>query len=251
MKPMIAGNWKLHGTIQMAAELIPKLKELVQGIDDVDILVCPPFTALRDSEALVRDSNIMLGAQDTYYMEEGAFTGEISPMMLKELQCSHVIVGHSERREYFMETNLIVNRKVKACMNHGLTPIMCVGETQQEKAEGITRRVIETELRDSLQDITREQAKNIIIAYEPIWAIGTGETATPEQAQEIHSFIRDILSKLFGGEAENMRILYGGSVKPDNIKELMAQQDINGALVGGASLEAEKFAEIVKGAKQS
>lgn len=246
MKPLIAGNWKLHGTVSMAVDLLKKLKELVKDVKDVDILVCPPFTALRDVEGIIRGSNIMLGSQNVFYEEKGAFTGEISPLMLKELKCTFAIVGHSERRQYFMETDLAVNKKIKACLEHNLTPIMCVGETQQERGDDITKKVIEKQVTKGLNRVAKEEISRVIIAYEPIWAIGTGQTATPEQAQEIHYFIRDVLRKLFGEEEEKVRILYGGSVKPENIKSFMAKRDIHGALVGGASLKADSFAGIVK-----
>lgn len=246
MRPLIAGNWKENCTIKEAIALSSGIKKLAGGIKDADVVICPPFTALKDVSISLKGTRMMLGAQDVFYEDNGAFTGEISPMMLKELCCEFVIVGHSERREYFMETDMAVNRKIKACLKHGLTPIMCVGETEQEKKEGITKKVIEREMTQGLEDISKKDAGKIVIAYEPIWAIGTGLTATPEQAQEMHAYIRQLLSKMFGESAKKVRILYGGSVKPENTKELMKQKDIDGALVGGASLKAESFAEIIK-----
>jgi len=251
MRPLIAGNWKLHGEIKFATELVTKLKELVKDVKDVDILVCPPFTALRDVEGLVRDSNIMLGSQNVFYEEEGAFTGEISPKMLKELHCKFAIVGHSERREYFMESDVSVNKKVKVCLLHGITPIMCVGETEQEHGEGDTKKVIDRQIEDGLDGVEQDQIAKVVIAYEPIWAISGGDpthkAATSDDAQEMHAYIRKLLVERYGEEGRKVRILYGGSMKPDNVKGLMAQPDIDGGLVGGASLKAESFAGIIKG----
>jgi len=246
MKPLIAGNWKENCTIREAIALVSGIKGLVKDSGHADIVICPPFTALRDVSAALKGSSMMLGAQNMFYEEKGAFTGEISPLMLLELGCRFVIVGHSERREYFMETDLAVNRKLKLCLKNNLTPIMCVGESQQERNEGVTKKVIEREITDGLEGIGKKEIERIVIAYEPVWAIGTGLTATPQQAQEVHAYIRQLLSDMFGESAKKVRILYGGSVKPENTKELMAQKDINGALVGGASLDAGSFAEIVK-----
>lgn len=248
MRSLIAGNWKENCTIREGMALASSIKALLKGVKDTDILVCPPFTALRDVENAIRGSSIKLGAQNVFYEDSGAFTGEISPLMLKEIGCSHVIIGHSERREYFMETDFAINKKIKACLKNGLVPIVCVGETQQEKAEGITKKIIERQITDGFAEISVGQIANVVIAYEPVWAIGTGQTATPEEAQNIHAFIRQILHRMYREKAGSVRILYGGSVKPDNILSLMAKKDINGALVGGASLNAESFAEIVKGA---
>lgn len=243
--PVIAGNWKLFKSIAESIALVDGLKPLVDKNRDVEIVVAPVFTALnRVSEAL-RGSNINLAAQDCFWEEEGAFTGEVAPKLLKDAGCSHVIIGHSERRQYFGETDATVNKKAKAAISAGLTAIVCVGETLEERESGRTFSVIETQIQGSLDGIPAETLANVIIAYEPVWAIGTGKTASDDQAQEVHSFIRGLLSRLSGvTAAENVRILYGGSVKPDNVKGLMAQPDIDGALVGGASLKADSFAAI-------
>lgn len=243
---LIAGNWKMNCTTAEAARLSSRLKDLLMHNDDVDIALFPPFTALRDVSGIISGSGIMLGAQDMFYEDKGAFTGEISPLMLKELGCRFVLVGHSERRLYFFETNHSVKKKLKACLMHGLTPIMCVGETEQEYGDKLTKRVIEEQLTEGLEGMRKEEISRIVIAYEPVWAIGTGRTATPRQAQDAHSFIKETLMKVFGAKCS--KIIYGGSVKPDNIKELVSQPDIDGALVGGASLQAESFAEIVDNA---
>jgi len=242
---LIAGNWKMHKTVPEALELVRELKTLVSGVTDRDILVCPPFTALYPVGRELKGSNIALGGQNMFYEEEGAFTGEISPLMLKDVGCSYVILGHSERRHIFGETDELINRKVISAAEHGLIPILCVGETLEEREAGETEKVVERQVREGLKGLSSES--ELVIAYEPVWAIGTGKTATPELAQEVHSFIRSILSDLFGREkAEGIRILYGGSVKPQNAKGLLEMPDIDGALVGGASLKAESFAKIVK-----
>lgn len=244
--PVIAGNWKLFKTIGEATSMVNGLKALVAGTKDVEIVVAPVFTALNRVSEAASGSNINLAAQDCFWEEEGAFTGEVAPKLLKDAGCSHVIIGHSERRQYFGESDATVNKKTKAAIAAGLTAIVCVGETLAERESEKTFSVIETQIKSGLEGLSPEAVTRIIIAYEPVWAIGTGKTASDEQAQEVHSFIRSLVSRLFGSStADAVRILYGGSVKPDNIKGLMAQKDIDGALVGGASLKADSFAAIV------
>lgn len=243
--PVIAGNWKLFKTIDEAVGMVNELKPLVAATRGVEIIVAPVFTALRCVADELVGSNIQLAAQDCYWEEEGAFTGEVAPKMLKDAGCSHVIIGHSERRQYFGENDMTVNKKVKAAINAGLTAILCVGETLAERETDKTFAVIETQLCGGLEGLTQEALSKVVIAYEPVWAIGTGKTASDSQAQEVHAFIRSLMARCFGQEsADCMRILYGGSVKPDNVKGLMAQPDIDGALVGGASLKASSFAAI-------
>jgi triosephosphate isomerase len=243
--PVIAGNWKLFKTIGEAIRLVNDLKPLVAGTKGVEIIVAPVFTALSRVADELAGSNILLAAQDCYWEGEGAFTGEVAPGMLKDAGASHVIIGHSERRQYFGETDVTVNKKVKAAIKAGLTAIVCVGETLAEREGGKTFAIIETQLWGGLEDLAPEDFSKVIVAYEPVWAIGTGKTASDNQAQEVHAFIRSLMARCFGQEnAAGMRILYGGSVKPDNVKGLMAQPDIDGALVGGASLNAASFAAI-------
>jgi triosephosphate isomerase len=246
-KPLIAGNWKMNLGISESVALINDLKEKLKGVDSSDILICPSFTALEEAGKLVSGSNIRLGAQNICYEDKGAFTGEISGAMLKESGCSHVIIGHSERRHLFKEPDEMINNRVKNAIKNGLHAIFCVGETLAEREKNKAFFVIEEQIKKGLAGISSEQMKNVIIAYEPVWAIGTGKNATPEQAQEIHVFIRDLIKKMFSEDISfKVRILYGGSVKPDNIKDLMMQSDIDGALVGGASLKSEDFCKIVK-----
>lgn len=245
-KPVIAGNWKLFKSIGESTALINELKPLVAGAGNVEIVVAPVFTALNRVSDAASGSGINLAAQDCFWEEEGAFTGEVAPKLLKDAGCSHVIIGHSERRQYFGETDATVNKKTKAAMAAGLTAIVCVGETLEERESGRTFSVIEEQIQNSLAEIAPEGVAGLIIAYEPVWAIGTGKTASDEQAQEVHAFIRSLVLRLFGQSASDaVRILYGGSVKPDNVKGLMGQTDIDGALVGGASLKADSFASIV------
>jgi len=244
--PVIAGNWKLFKTIGEATALINELKPLVARAEGVEIVVAPVFTALSRVSEAASGSNINLAAQNCFWQEEGAFTGEVAPKLLKDAGCSHVIIGHSDRRQYFGETDETVNKKTKAVIAAGLTAILCVGETLAEREAEKTFSVIETQVQSGLEGFSPEIAAGVIIAYEPVWAIGTGKTASDEQAQEVHSFIRNLVARLFGqSTADAVRILYGGSVKPDNVKGLMAQADIDGALVGGASLKADSFAAIV------
>ena len=244
---LIVGNWKMNRMVKEAISLVTKLKKQLKDVKDIEIVVCPPFTALCEVNDIVKNSNIGLGAQDVFYEDKGAYTGEVSAEMLKDVGCSYVIIGHSERRQYFNETDEIVNKKVKKSLEFGLNVIVCVGENLEEREKGEHRAVVEKQVRKCLKGVKKEQMDNIIIAYEPRWAIGTGKTATPAQAQEMHSFIRSLLAMLFNEEtAKKTKILYGGSVKPSNIKDLMIEKDIDGALVGGASLDAEKFVQIVK-----
>ena len=246
-KPIIAGNWKLYKTSKEAIELVTLLKRDLCDVDTVDIVVCPVFTALSDVSDTLTESNIRVGAQNLYWEDAGAFTGEVSAPLLKELGVEYVIIGHSERRQFFGETNETVNKKMKAALRHQLIPIVCVGEVLKEREENKTFDVIRTQCEESLKGLSSEEMEGLIVAYEPVWAIGTGKTATPAQAQEVHHFIRQLLTKMFDEEvALKVRIQYGGSVKPENIAELMAEPDIDGALVGGASLKSESFAAIVK-----
>jgi len=243
--PVIAGNWKLFKTIAEATAMVNELKPLVAGTAGVEIVVAPVFTALSRVAEALSGSNVRLAAQDCYWEAEGAFTGEVAPKLLVDAGCSHVIIGHSERRQYFGESDETVNKKAKAAIAAGLTAIVCVGETLAEREADSTFAVIEAQLKGSLAGFSADMPAQAIIAYEPVWAIGTGRTASDAQAQEVHAFIRSLVAKLFGQAcADAIRILYGGSVKPDNVKGLMAQPDIDGALVGGASLKADSFAAI-------
>lgn len=249
-KPLMAGNWKMNKTVGEAVNMVKALKPAVTDVNDVEILLCPTYTALYAVNNEIKDSNIKLGAQNLFWESKGAFTGEISPNMLKDSGCSYVIIGHSERRQYFGETNETVNKKTKAAFNAGLIPVVCVGETLEEREKDITFKVIETQIRGGLANLTAEEAASVVIAYEPVWAIGTGKTATPDQAQEVHSFIRKLYAELYKKDAaDKVRILYGGSVNPKNVADLMKQPDIDGGLVGGASLEADSFTQLVKYSK--
>ncbi|MDD5281995.1 MAG: triose-phosphate isomerase [Candidatus Omnitrophica bacterium] len=246
-KTIIAGNWKMFKTIKEAIELANGLKREFFKLDfaAVDVVLCPAFTALSEVAEVLTETGIGLGAQDVYWLDEGAFTGEVSPVMLKDAGCQYVIIGHSERRQYFGESNETVNKKIKAALKYGLTPIICVGENLQEREGNKTFQVIEDHVNNGLADISGSDILKSVIAYEPVWAIGTGKTATPDQAQEVHKFIRDLLKKKYGQEvADSLRIQYGGSVKPENITELMNKPDIDGALVGGASLKVDSFSTI-------
>lgn len=242
-KPIIAGNWKMYKTEAEAIDFAKKLKPQVSDVSDRTILICPPYPALSKVSDEVRGTNICLGAQNLFWEEEGAFTGEVSAPMLKAVGCTYVIIGHSERRQYFGETDETINKKLKAALKHGLNAIVCVGERLEQRESGETFKVIEKQIKDGLKGLITLDLGLVTIAYEPVWAIGTGKTATPQQAQEAHKFIRGLLPKEV---AEKIRILYGGSVKPDNIKDLMAQPDIDGGLVGGASLRVDSFIQIVK-----
>jgi triosephosphate isomerase len=245
-KPVIAGNWKMYKTQQEARDFFAAFKPLVAGATHCEIVVAPPFTAIAASVEAAKGSGIGIAAQNVYWANEGAFTGEVSPRMLVEAGCRAVIIAHSERRQFFGETDESANRKAKAALAAGLTPILCVGETLAEREAGHTQKVLEKQFRGSLAALTPVEFSRIILAYEPVWAIGTGRTATSEIAAEAHKFLRDLAAASFGAEnAASLRILYGGSVKPENMKGLMAQAEIDGALVGGASLDAAHFAAIV------
>lgn len=246
-KPIIAGNWKMHKNRKEAADLANALAASLGTITSVEVVVCPAFTSLEAVAAAIRNTNIKLGAQNCHWADQGAFTGEVSLPMLKEAGCEYVIIGHSERRQYFAETDETINQKAAACYRHGITPIICVGETLQEREANRTAEVITTQVQGCLKGLPADKVAQSVIAYEPVWAIGTGKTATKEQAQEVHALIRKLVADLFSPEvAEAIRIQYGGSVKPQNIRELMQQPDVDGALVGGASLEADSFTAIVK-----
>ena len=245
--PLIAGNWKMYKTPQEAAETAAQLVERVRDVADVDIMIAPTFAALESVARAVKNGPVALGAQNFYWEDEGAYTGEISAPMLKSVGCEYGIIGHSERRQYFGETDETVNRKILTAIRVDLKPVFCIGETEQEREAEQTFSVLDKQVKKGLESLVPEKLQNLIIAYEPVWAIGTGKTATDEQAQEVHQFIRSLIEKSFGKAlSKSIRILYGGSVKPDNILNLMEMPDIDGALVGGASLDADSFSRIVK-----
>jgi len=244
-RPVIAGNWKMNKTVSESVELVKSLMPLVKDAN-AEVVVCPTFVSLNEVLKAVEGSNIRVGAQNMYYKDSGAFTGEISPAFLKDMKVEYVILGHSERRQYFKEDDAEINKKVIAALNHGLKPILCVGETLEEREKGVTFKVIETQIKGCLADMADRNLDDLLIAYEPVWAIGTGKTATSQDANEVIGYIRKLLREMFGDiVADNTRILYGGSVKSSNIKELMNMPEIDGGLVGGASLEAEEFSKIV------
>lgn len=246
-KPYIAGNWKLNKTIKEAVEFAAAFKTAVAGVKDVEIGLGAQFIALKSLADACKGTNLKVGAQDCYWAESGAFTGEVAPGMIKDAGCQFVIIGHSERRQFFGETDETVNQKTKAALAAGLEVIVCCGETLAEREQSVTEKVVARHIEQGLAGLPAADLSRVTVAYEPVWAIGTGKTATPAQAQEVHAFIRGLLVKMFGtAAAEAMRIQYGGSVKPDNVKELMAQPDIDGALVGGASLKPADFEKIVK-----
>ena len=243
---IIAGNWKMYKNIPEAIELANGLKRNLCNIDKLDIVICPVFTALSKVAEAITDSNIKLGAQDVYWQKQGAFTGEVSACMLKDVGCEFVIIGHSERRQYFSETNETVNKKIKSALKAGLTPIFCVGEALKEREDNQAFEVIKKQVQAGLSNISAEEIKNLVVAYEPVWAIGTGKNATASQAEEVQKYIRDLLVGLYNNKiAAAVRIQYGGSVKPENIGELILQPDIDGALVGGASLSIDSFSQII------
>ncbi len=250
-RPWIVGNWKMNTTLKEAVGIVNHLRRSLDGVEGVDVGVAPPAVYLMDVNDQVRDTAIRLGAQNLHPETKGAFTGEISGAMLRDCGCSFVIVGHSERRHLMGETDDAVARKVVAALGAELTPILCVGETLEQRERGVTASVIRTQMDAVLQKLTAAQVERITVAYEPVWAIGTGRTATPAQAQEVHKQIRDLVSAHAGsGVARDLRILYGGSVKSDNIKSLIAEADVDGGLVGGASLDPEGFTAIVKASKK-
>ena len=249
-KKVIAGNWKMYNDIAESQNLISKLTSALSGENlNCDVIICPPYTSLSEANSLIKNTVIKLGAQNMYFEESGAFTGEISAPMLKSVGCEYVILGHSERRTIFGETDQLINKKIKKALQSNLNPIFCIGETLQERESGVTKEVVKRQVTEGLRDISIHDLGRIIIAYEPVWAIGTGKTATPAQAEEVHAFIRDLISELYNKEdADNLIIQYGGSVKPENAAELLSQRDIDGALVGGACLKAESFISILKSA---
>ena len=244
--PLIAGNWKMFKTVGETVAFVTELRDLVKGVADVEIVVAPPFTAVHAAAGAARGTNIAVAAQDLYWEKDGAFTGEVSPGMVKEAGAAYAIVGHSERRRLFGETDAIVNRKTAAAIGAGLTPIVCIGETLEERERGEMPAVLDRQIKDGLDRMPAAQIGALVIAYEPVWAIGTGRTATSAQAGEAHAHIRKRLRQWFGADAaDRCRLLYGGSVKPDNIRELVGEADVDGALVGGASLDVRSFADIV------
>ncbi len=245
--PVIGGNWKMNKVVGEAVETSKKIVDLVKDVsDNAEVFIAPPFTALDAVGKVIKGSNIGLGAQDLFWEDEGAFTGEVSPSMLEDIGCSYVIAGHSERRQYFKESNDEVNKKVMAILRHNLTPVMCIGEKLEEREEGKTFDVVRDHISNGLAGISSDEVKKLAIAYEPVWAIGTGKTATPQQAEEVHSYIRYLLLDMYDSEtADAVRIIYGGSVKPDNISDLMEEDNIDGGLIGGASLDPESFSKIV------
>jgi triosephosphate isomerase (TIM) len=251
-KPIMAGNWKMYKTVDEAVDFVRALKNALAGIEGVDKVVCPPFVALAPVAEALKGSDIRVGAQNVYWEDQGAFTGEVSPPMLKGV-CDLVIIGHSERRQFFGETDETVNRKIKAVLAHGLTPIVCVGESLEQNEAGQTRAVVSGQVRAAFDGISGDQARGIVVAYEPIWAIGTGRAATAEDANRIiGTVVRATLAELYGnGVAQAMRIQYGGSINPKNVEELMAQPEIDGGLVGGASLKVEDFTALVRAAAEA
>jgi len=246
-KPVIAGNWKMFKLQQETVDTLTSLRAEVDSVEEVEVVVCPTYTSLASAAKALEGSVIGLGAQNVHHEDQGAFTGEITTEMLIDSGCSHVIIGHSERRQYFGENDEFIGKKLTKILSTELTPILCCGETLEEREAGKVEEVVLGQLKNAMTGLTEDNLSRIIIAYEPIWAIGTGKTATPEMAEEVHAMIRNWLKEAFSSSlAESVRVLYGGSVKPGNISELMSQPDIDGALVGGASLEAQSFAQIVK-----
>ena len=243
-KPIIAGNLKMHKTIAEALEFVNEVKDRVNN-DKVEAVICAPFTLLKDLKQATKGTNIKIGAQNMHFEEKGAFTGEISPLMLKELDMDYVVIGHSERRQYFNETDETVNKKVLKALEVGIDPILCVGETLEEREAGNTKDVCKVQVEKALENVSKEDLAKVVIAYEPVWAIGTGKTATSEDANDVIAYIREVVANLYGELANEVRIQYGGSVKPSNVAEIMNQSDIDGALVGGASLEANDYVELV------
>ena len=244
-KPIIAGNWKMHKTIAEALEFVNEVKDRVNN-DKVEAVICAPFTLLKDLKQATKGTNIKIGAQNMHFEEKGAFTGEISPLMLKELDMDYVVIGHSERRQYFNETDETVNKKVLKALEVGIDPILCVGETLEEREAGNTKDVCKVQVEKALENVSKEDLAKVVIAYEPVWAIGTGKTATSEDANDVIAYIREVVANLYGELANEVRIQYGGSVKPSNVAEIMNQSDIDGALVGGASLEANDYVDLEK-----
>lgn len=243
-KPIIAGNWKMHKTIAEGVAFVNEVKDKVNN-DKVEAVICAPFTLLKDLKEATKGTNIKIGAQNMHFEEKGAFTGEVSPLMLKELDIDYVVIGHSERRQYFNETNETVNKKVLKALEVSIDPILCVGETLEEREAGETKAVCKVQVEKALENVAKEDLAKVVIAYEPIWAIGTGKTATSEDANDVIKYIREVVKDIYGDLANEVRIQYGGSVKPANVAEIMGQSDIDGALVGGASLEANDYTQLV------
>jgi len=246
-KTIVAGNWKMNKDLNESVTLVSEIKNLLGENNNAGVIICPPYTSLETVNTLIKDTNIGLGAQNMCAADSGAFTGAISASMIKSVGCEYVILGHSERRTIFGETDELINAKIKKALENSLIPIFCIGETLEERESGEMKNVIERQVKEGLKDISADQLSEMIVAYEPVWAIGTGKTASPEQAQEVHQFIRGLLTEMYSVEfADNVTIQYGGSVKPENAKELLSQPDIDGALVGGACLKADSFVAIVK-----
>ena len=249
-KTIVAGNWKMNKTNKEAVATVAELKGLVKDLDGVELVIGAPFTALSEVVKELEDSKIAVAAQNCHFENSGAYTGEISPLMLKDMGVEYVILGHSERREYFGETNEIVNKKIKAVLAAGLKPILCVGEQLEDREANKTEAVVEDHMRGGLEGINADEMAKIVVAYEPVWAIGTGKTASPEQAEEVHAFIRNLLTEMYSAElAAEITIQYGGSMKPGNAKDLIGKENIDGGLVGGASLVPSDFAALAKNAK--
>lgn len=246
-RPIIAGNWKMFKTLSEARDLVSGLIKNLNGLEEVEVVLCPPFTALSAVAQLAQGTTLRLGAQDLFWEKEGAFTGEVSPLMLKDLGCEYVIIGHSERRQYFGETDETVNKKVKAALGYGIKPIICVGETLEQREAGETENLVKGQVTKALSEAPAERIPEMVVAYEPIWAIGTGRSSTSEDANRVIGLIRETVAGLYGqGPAAKIRIQYGGSVKPDNIREFMDREQIDGALVGGASLKVDSFTSIAR-----
>ena len=246
-KPLISGNWKMFKTCSEATEAASQLAKLVGGVSDREVMIAPTYTSLALVSAAVKDSIVSVGAQNLFWEDEGPYTGEISADMVTSAGCEYVIIGHSERRQYFNETDENVNKRIKAAIKGNLKPVLCIGETWEEREAEKTFSVLDKQVKKGLEEFSLSDLGSLVIAYEPVWAIGTGKTATTDQAQDVHKFLRSLIKEMYGEElAESMRILYGGSVKPANIAELMSMPDIDGALVGGASLDPETFSKIVK-----
>ncbi|AXU51406.1 triose-phosphate isomerase [Clostridioides difficile] len=243
-KPIIAGNWKMHKTIKEALEFVNEVKDKVNS-DKVEAVICAPFTLLKDLKEATKGTNIKIGAQNMHFEEKGAFTGEVSPLMLKEIDMDYVVIGHSERRQYFNETDETVNKKVLKALEVGIDPILCVGETLEQREAGKTKDVCKIQVEKALENVLKDDLAKVVVAYEPIWAIGTGKTATAEDANDVISYIREVIKGLYGELANEVRIQYGGSVKPSNVAEIMGQSDIDGALVGGASLASNDYLDLV------
>ncbi|WP_304340957.1 triose-phosphate isomerase [Metaclostridioides mangenotii] len=242
-KPIIAGNWKMNKTIKEALEFVSDIKGKTNA--EVDAVICAPFTLLKDLKESTKGTDIKIAAQNMHFKDNGAFTGEVSPLMLKELNIDYVVIGHSERRQYFNETDETVNKKVLKALETGINPIVCVGETLEQRESDNTKKVVEVQVKEALKEVKDSDLSKVVVAYEPIWAIGTGKTATAEQANDVISYIREVIKGLYGDLSQELRIQYGGSVKPSNVKEIMGQSDIDGALVGGASLASKDYLELV------